>query len=98
MNRWELEQKIVLKALKDPVFKKKLLSQPRETLRDFLKSEKMIDLSSLDKLNIRVVEEKKEEWVLALPSVTTDTSTLTDAEIEKVAGGAGHHHVLKETK
>jgi hypothetical protein len=36
MNRWELEQKIVIKALKDPAFKRKLISQPKETVLEFL--------------------------------------------------------------
>jgi hypothetical protein len=86
MNRWELEQKIVIRALKDPAFKKKLLGQPKEALREFLKGEK-VDLTGLDKLNLRVVEEQKEEWVLALPSLPAEMSAMAEEQLEKLVGG-----------
>jgi hypothetical protein len=89
MNRWELEQIIVLKALKDPAFKKRLLGQPKEALRDFLKDEKGIDLTGFDTLNVRVIEEQKEEWVLALPSLPAEMASMTEEQIEKVVAGCG---------
>ena len=88
MNRWEFEQKIVIRALKDPAFKKKLLSQPKEAVREFLKNEKGAgsDLSILDKINFKVIEEKKDEWVLTLPNFQK-LQGLSDAELEKLAAG-----------
>jgi hypothetical protein len=87
MNRWELEQKVVIKALKDPAFKKQLLANPKEAVRDFLKNEKGFDRSLWDKITVRVVEEQKEEWVLALPSISKEGLNLSDAEMEKAVGG-----------
>lgn len=88
MNRWELEQKIVIKALKDPAFKKQLLEQPKEALREFFKSDKTVNLSNLDKFNVRVIEENKSEWVLSLPYMTEKMASLSDAELEKLFAAA----------
>ena len=84
MNRWELEQKIVIRALKDPAFKKQLLLKPKETLREFLKGEKGVDFSLLDRQDVKVTEEKKDEWVLALPQLPKELAALSDAEIEEI--------------
>ncbi len=88
MNRWELEKKIVMKALKDPEFKKKLLLHPKETLKDFLKTEKGMDLSFLDKLHVKAYEEKKDEWMISLPNPGIETQRLSDAELEKLFAAA----------
>ena len=87
MNRWEMEQKIVMKALKDPAFKKQLISNPKETVLEFLKNEKITNISSAPKVNIRVVEEKKGEWVLSIPYLAKDAESLSEAEMEKFAAG-----------
>src|SRR5262245_30133749 len=89
MNRWQVEQKIVIKALKDPAFKKKLMSKPKEAVRECVTplSQKVVDVSLFDKINIRIVEEKKDEWVLTMPYLQAATGTLTDAELEKTASG-----------
>jgi hypothetical protein len=89
MNRWEIEQKIVIRALKDPAFKKKLLAQPREAVLEFLKGEKGANLAALDKVNIRVVEEKKQEWVLAMPYLKASGEALTDEMTERLHAGGG---------
>jgi hypothetical protein len=87
MNRWELEQKLVIKALKDPAFKKKLFAQPKEAVREFLKNEKGIDFSILDKVNFRVVEEKNNECVITMPSMKEPGDTLTEEEMSSMAAG-----------
>lgn len=87
MNRWELEQKIVVRALKDPAFRKKLLLQPNEAVREFLKQEKVMETRFLDNLNIRVIEEKKEEWILAIPSVSLAIGELTEQQMQWLAAG-----------
>ncbi len=91
MNRWELEHKIIMKALKDPEFKKKLLSQPKEALKDFLQSEGNEDLNIPDKMNVKVYEEKQDEWMISLPHLTKDAQQLSTAELEKLfaAGASG---------
>lgn len=87
MNRWELEKKIVIKALKDPTFKKQLLLRPNETVREFLKNENEFDFSRFAKINFLVVEEKREEWILALPWLQEGAKALSDAELEQLFAG-----------
>lgn len=87
MNRWAHVQYIVIKAMKDPEFKKKLCSKPKEALQELLKNEKSIDLSQLEKINVRIVEEKKDEWVLALPCLESTDSGLPDKDLERMFGG-----------
>jgi hypothetical protein len=87
MNRWELERKIVIKALKDPTFKKKLISRPKEALNEFLKEEKVVSSSVFDQLHIRVIEEEKDEWIVVMPFLKEGQENLSPEELENVAGG-----------
>lgn len=89
MNRWELEKKIVIQALKNPEFKKKLLSNPKETLKEFLKNEKEADPTILDKTTIKILEEKKNEWMIPLPNLGVEMQQLSDQELEKLFAAGG---------
>jgi len=84
MNRWEMEKKIVMKALKDPAFKQKLISHPKEALKECFKNEKRIDPSLFDKLTIKIAQEKQGEWTLSLPYLSQKQGNLSDAELEKL--------------
>jgi len=86
MDRWELEKKIVMKALKDPVFKQKLQSNPKEALKEFCKGEKGIDLALLDKITVKVLQEKQGEWTLALPNLSK-LESVSDKELENLRAG-----------
>ena len=89
MDRWEMEKKIVMKALKDPTYKKKLLSSPKEAMKELFKNEKGVDLSKLDKLNIRIHEEKQGELIIALPHIKEGNRQLSDAELENLSAAGG---------
>ena len=89
MNRWTIEQKIMIKALKDPTFKKQLLTNPMEAVREFLKDVKTIDLSILNQIKIRVIEEKKGEWVMALPLLELKENVQSETELGKLNAGGG---------
>jgi hypothetical protein len=67
MNRWEMEKKIAIAAIKDPSFKKKLLANPKQALKELFKNE--LTQAQLEQLNIKIQEEKKNEWIIALPHV-----------------------------
>jgi len=84
MNRWEMEKKIVMKALKDPAFKQKLISHPKEALKECFKNEKGIDPSLFDKITIKITQEKQGEWTLSLPHLSKERGHLSDAELEKM--------------
>jgi Xaa-Pro aminopeptidase len=86
MNRWEMEKKISIAAIKDPAFKKKLLANPKEALKSLFKGE--LDQAFLERLDVKVQEEKKNEWVISLPYVEMQRKTLSDEELEKIAGGS----------
>lgn len=81
MNHWEIEKKIALKALKDPAFKKKLLTHPKEALKEVFEEEK--NLSVLDKLHIKIYEEKKNEWIFSIPYLE-ENRRMSDQELEKI--------------
>jgi len=87
MDRWELEKKIVMKALKDPVFKQKLQSNPKEALKEFCKGEKGIDLALLDKITVKVLQEKQGEWTLALPNFSQENRNLSEQELNRLFAG-----------
>ncbi len=89
MNRWEFEKKIVMKALKDPAFKKKLITHPKETLKELFKNEKNFDLSFFDKTSLRVHEERKDEWTISIPYLHLENRKLSDAELEKILAAGG---------
>lgn len=90
MDQWEIEGKIVAKALKDPAFRKKLVSQPKEAVREFLKNEKITDFNNFESFTVRVVPTKKLEWVVALPLLDQDGTPLTDQELGKIAAAGVH--------
>ncbi len=87
MNRWEMEKKIAIAALKDPTFKKKLLANPKEAIKGLLKNE--LGLAHLEKLHVKVQEEKKNEWVISLPYFDVQGHHLSDKELENIASGCG---------
>ncbi len=88
MDRWEFEKKIVMKALKDPAFKKKLITHPKETLKEMLKHEKNVNIAMVEKLNIKVYEEKKDEWNIAVPYFPSN-KPLSDAELKDIMSAGG---------
>ena len=92
MNRYDLEKKIITKALKDPSFKKKLLSSPKEAVKEALKGDKNVNLKVLDNIHLHIHQEKESEITLVLPYVKETNKALSDKEIENLfaAGGCGH--------
>jgi hypothetical protein len=89
MNRYDLEKKVITKALKDPSFKKKLINTPREAIKEFLKDDQSVDLKFLDKMHIHVLQEKEAEMTLVLPHIKETNKTLSDKEIENLFAAEG---------
>ena len=93
MNRSECEQKIIMKALRDPNFKSQLIANPKEAIKECLKNEKGFNPNNLDRLNINISQDKQSEWTIHLPELTNEQQNLSDAELEKLfaAGGSSTH-------
>jgi hypothetical protein len=87
-TRQEFERNIILKAWKDPEFKKRLLKDPKKVFQEELSAlDKGIKLP--DNLNIKVVEEDPKTLYLVLPQNPQEAAgrELSDKELESVAGG-----------
>ena len=80
INRWEIEKKAAIKAIKDPGFRRKLKEDPINALT-------LIDKSISKGVNVKVVEEKENEWVLAIPFHSKQWEQLSEIEIEKLFAG-----------
>ncbi len=90
MNRWEMEQKIAIKAIKDPEFMKKLLKDPKKALSELFKNEKN---AHFDQVKIKVEQEKKNEWIIPIPLVEKAES-LSDEQLLQMTGGVGVDSII----
>jgi len=79
----EFEKKLIAKAMKDEAFRKELLQNPKGVLQKELDQVGGVKLPA--ELEVKVVEQPDATLVLVLPSVPAET--LTDDELEQIAGG-----------
>src|SRR5271169_4917430 len=81
LNRVQTEAKINVRAWKDPAFAKKLKTNPLAALKE-------IGMTKLPKaLNIQVVSEEKDEWVIRLHKRPLNFKELSEKALEKIAAG-----------
>ncbi len=75
-------QKVIVKALKDPSFKERLIADPAAVLK-----EEGIKLRSDVKIN--VIQAKKDEVNIVIPALPEgqDPESLSDEDLAKMAGG-----------
>jgi hypothetical protein len=79
----ELEAQVITQAVQDPAFRARLLAEPKAVFAER-------GLSIPPDVKIRAVQETAEQYYLVLPALAgrrTGTS-LSDADLEHVAGGA----------
>ena len=81
-----LEKALVIRMLRDPSFKQKLLQNPKETVKEFCTDYPEMKEIDLNQVQIRVEQEKKNEWVLVIPQMEENT-TLSDRDLERLAAG-----------
>lgn len=72
------QKELILKALKDPNFKKKLLAQPKKTIEEEFK------ISIPSDIEIHVLQETENKHYLVLPFISSD---LSEKELEQIAAG-----------
>ncbi|MBD2387093.1 NHLP leader peptide family RiPP precursor [Cylindrospermum sp. FACHB-282] len=80
-----LEERIIAKAIEDPAYKQRLLSDAKAVLQEEL------DASLPDDLTVQVLQQSPKHLYLLLPMDIDElvrNSTLFEAELEAVAGGS----------
>jgi hypothetical protein len=82
LTRHDLEAKIVKRCWENEGFRKEFTADPAGTFTKYLE----VPAASLPK--ILVHEEEPGSWHIVLPSKPADAGTLSDADLERVAGGA----------
>lgn len=84
-TRQSIEADIISRALKEPSFKQQLLSNPSVAIAE-------IEKNSPQKLpadyKVQVLEETDKKFCLIIPYVPTEDDTLSDDDLDAVAGGA----------
>lgn len=79
-SKKDIEAKIIAKAWKDPVYKKKLLSHPKEALNEM--GDKIPD-----RVKVRVVEDSKDSFTFVLPASPANIQKLSPGQLEQLAAG-----------
>ena len=75
-------QKVIVKALKDPSFKERLIADPAAVLK-----EEGVDLPANAKINIIQAKENEVNSVIPFMPEGQDVSSLNDEDLAKMAGG-----------
>ncbi len=78
----DLRGKIIAKAWKDPAFRKKLISKPKETLKE-------MGYNISDKIEVRVQEDDARHFTFVLPATPTNIGELDEANLRRVAAAGG---------
>jgi Nitrile hydratase, alpha chain len=80
----DLEAQVIAQAVQDPAFRARLLAEPKAVFA-------AMGLSIPPEVTIQVVQETAEQYYLVLPAAAGRRAgaSLSDAELEHVAGG-GH--------
>lgn len=86
MSRTNIEKAIVIRMLRDPSFKQKLLKNPKEVVKEFCKEDPNMKNIDFSQLQVRVEHEKKNELILVIPYID-ENATLSDRDLEKLAAG-----------
>jgi hypothetical protein len=81
LTRHDLEAKIVKRCWEDEGFRKEFTADPAGTFTRYLE----VPAASLPK--ILVHEEEPGTWHIVLPAKPANTSELSEADLEKLAGG-----------
>lgn len=82
MTRREIEDYLIERSMVQPQFRKRLLSQPDQTLRE-------LGLPVGKDVRIHVIEEEPQSFCLVLPRPLSDTAEADDADLVRAVGGAG---------
>lgn len=79
-NQDELYRKMIVRAWKDPSFRKRLLSDPKSTLKE-------LGIAFPKDAKIRCVENTEKEITIVLPQNPASLASSSEEELYKIAGG-----------
>jgi Nitrile hydratase, alpha chain len=82
----ELEAQVLAQAVQDPAFRARLLAEPKAVFAE-------LGLSIPPAIQIQVLQETAEQYYLVLPAAAERRAgaSLSDADLEQVAGGRSHY-------
>jgi len=80
-TRGQLSDKIIEQAQSNPKYLAMLKSDPRGLM------EKQLGVSIPANVNVKVIEESSDTYYIVLPAIAAEGAELSDADLEKVAGG-----------
>ncbi len=78
----DIRAKIIAKAWKDPAFRKKLITKPKETLKEM-----GYDVPA--NVEVRIQEDDTRHYTFVLPIAPKNITELDEAELKNVAAGRG---------
>jgi len=81
LTRGEVNDLIAGFAAKNPEYRKALLAKPREVVGA------QLGTSISPSVEVKVIEEKPNEFYVIIPHVAKEGQELSDADLEQVAGG-----------
>ncbi len=81
LTRGEVNDLIAGFATKNPEYRKALLEKPREVVGA------QLGTSVPPSVEVKIIEEKPNEFYIVLPHVAKSGEELSDADLEQVAGG-----------
>ncbi len=79
MSHSQFGEKIIARAWKDPAFKKKLLTNSREALKE-------MGVNVPSNVNVKVIEDSANTYTFVLPASPANAKNLSEAELENIAG------------
>ena len=82
MTRREIEDYLIERAMVEPEFRKQLLENPEQLLRN-------IGLPVGEDVTIRIFEETPKSFYLVIPRVLQDLEEVADDDLDHVSGGSG---------
>ncbi len=88
LTKNQIREELLKKAAKDPAFRKKLMANPKEAVKELYKQHKRFDSRTLEKGIVKLYVEKKDELMIVIPDQLAESGALTDEELSKVAAGS----------
>lgn len=78
MNRNELQNEVIKKAMKDEAFRTEIMKNPKAAIM------KELNMTIPESMNIKIIEEDPDTVAIVVPKITSE---LSESELENVSGG-----------
>lgn len=78
MNRNELQNEVIKKAMSDETFRSEIFKDPKTAIAN------AFNMTIPESLNIKIIEEDSDTIAIVIPKITDE---LSDSELDSIAGG-----------